>query len=551
MTATQSEAAAATRAGGKARQLELEGAERRVVEHLKTTARRPSSARRVAVLAAAGVLFAATFAARLAIPDPGALLANFYVVPIALLAIEFGAPAGVLAAGLGFGLVFVWSAIETIHVTTLGYASRGAVLLITGVVVGWFSERLRHDIAERQRAQRHLSLYADELERANRHLSRSVEQLEAFAEIARAVGGETDLERVLLLILAHGKEIVPASRLLVYLPDGDELAAVSATALPGESQPRLPLKGSLAGEVLLSGRPRRVHDDDHSGRLEQMMPAATAAILVPLVFRGESVGVLAGVSTARERGFESEDEELLMSVAASAATAVATARSVAAARLRLSLEAADVARTRWARELHDETLQGLIGVRMVLSAGLASDEPALLRGAAQTADAHLGEELRSLRDLIAELRPAALDDLGLGPAIESLAKRQAAIGQFSVDVAVSLDGRERLGRDTENAIYRIVQEALNNAVKHAHAPCVSVCVDQLADQIELTVQDDGRGFDPSRVREGFGLTGMRERAVLAGGRLAVNSAHGGPTSVTAVLPLSSSGNGAGRHLGLG
>ena len=127
-----------------------------------------------------------------------------------------------------------------------------------------------------------------------------------------------------------------------------------------------------------------------------------------------------------------------MSVAASAATAVATARSVAAARLRLSVEAADQARARWARELHDETLQGLTGVRMVLSAGLARDDFDALRRAAETADAHLAEEMRKLRDLIAELRPAALDDLGLGPAIESLAKRQAAIGGFAVELDVEL-----------------------------------------------------------------------------------------------------------------
>ncbi len=226
-----------------------------------------------------------------------------------------------------------------------------------------------------------------------------------------------------------------------------------------------------------------------------------------------------------------------MSVAASAATAVATARSVAAARLRLSLEAADQARARWARELHDETLQGLTGVRMVLSAGLARDDTDALRRAADTADAHLGEEMRKLRDLIAELRPAALDDLGLGPAIESLAKRQAAIGGFAVDVEIELESERRLARDTETAIYRIVQEALSNAVKHARAGGVTLRVGQHGEAVEIVVEDDGRGFDPAGVRAGFGLTGMRERALLAGGRLSVVSEDGGPTCVTAVLPL--------------
>jgi signal transduction histidine kinase len=259
---------------------------------------------------------------------------------------------------------------------------------------------------------------------------------------------------------------------------------------------------------------------------------------VPLVFRGETFGVLAGVDRADGRPFAVEDEQLLMSVAASAATAVATARSAASERLRLSVEAADQARARWARELHDETLQGLAGVRMVLSAGRARDDLDSLRTAADTADAHLSEEARKLRDLIAELRPAALDDLGLGPALKSLANRQAAIGGFAVEVELRLDADQRLPRDTETAIYRIAQEALSNAVKHSHADRVSLGVKRRSDRVEVLVEDDGCGFQPAGFREGFGLTGMRERAVLAGGRLSVSSKDGGPTSVTAVLPLS-------------
>jgi signal transduction histidine kinase len=327
----------------------------------------------------------------------------------------------------------------------------------------------------------------------------------------------------------------------MYLPEGSELAAVSGSAMGSNSQPRLPLDGSLAGEVLLSGRPRRVGAQSDPARLEQLAPDAKTAILVPLIFRGEPLGVLAGINGEGERQFEEEDEQLLMSVAASAATAVATARSVAAARLRLSVEAADQARARWARELHDETLQGLTGVRMVLSAGLARDDVGALQAAAETADAHLAEEMRKLRDLIAELRPAALDDLGLGPAIETLAKRQAAIGGFTVEVDVELESERRLDHDTETAIYRIVQEALTNAVKHAGPEEVSLRVKQLSDRVQVAVEDDGRGFDPDAVQAGFGLTGMRERALLAGGRLDISPAPRTGTQVRLTAPVS------GRH----
>jgi signal transduction histidine kinase len=526
----------------RARQIELEAAQRRVIERLRASAPPPPSAgKRAAIVLIALLLFAVAFAARVVIDDPDALLANFYIIPVAVLAIEFGTRAGLLAAAVAEALVPAWSVIASVHVHPLGYIARGAAFVITGVVVGRFSERLRHDMAVRQSAQRDLALYADQLEASNRGLARSVERLEAFAEIARAVGGETELDRVLSLILAQGREIVAARTLVMYLPEGDELAAVSGSAMRSDSQRRLPLNSSLAGQVLLTGRPRRVGPEADPAQLEQLAPDARAAILVPLVFRGEPLGVLAGINGDGERAFAEEDEQLLMSVAASAATAVATARSVAAARLRLSVEAADQARARWARELHDETLQGLTGARMVLSGGMAHDDPAALHRAAEAADAHLAEETRKLRDLIAELRPAALDDLGLGPAIESLAKRQAAIGGFSVELDVELESERRLNRDTETAIYRIVQEALSNAVKHAGAEEVSLRVTQLPDRVQVAVEDDGGGFDPDAVRAGFGLTGMRERALLAGGRLWVSSAEGGPTRVAAVLPLPRNG----------
>jgi signal transduction histidine kinase len=522
----------------RAHRIELEAAERRVSERLKASAP-PSTpqAKRAAIVALAVVLFAAGFSARLAVNDPNALLANFYIVPIAVLAIEFGMRAGLIAAAVAFALVPAWSVINTVHVDALGYVSRGAAFLFTGVIVGAFADRLRHDITERREAQRDLALYADQLESSNQVLVRSVQRLEAFAQIARAVGGETDLERILSLILTHGREIVAARTLLVYLPNGDELAAVSGSAAPSASQPRLPVRGSLAGAVMLTGMPQRLGADADPAQLEQLARGAKAAILVPLTFRGETLGVLAGINGGDEGPFDEEDEQLLSSVAASAATAVATARSVAAARLRVTLEAADQARARWARELHDETLQGLTGLRMVLSAGLARDDPVALRSAAETADTHLGEEMRKLRDLIAELRPAALDDLGLGPAIESLAKRQAGIGGFAVDVDIDLGSDGRLARDTETAVYRIVQEALTNAVKHAGAESVSLSVHQRADRVEVSVKDDGCGFDPHGVRAGFGLTGMQERARLAGGRLSVTAGDGRPTCVAAVLPL--------------
>ncbi len=515
-----------------ARQLAFEAAEHRVLQRLRPPTVERSRHRRPVAVTVAVALFAATFVARLVISDPSALIANFYVVPIAVLAIEFGTLFGILAAGAAMALVVAWSEIQAIDVGALGYVSRGAALLVTGAVVGWFSERLRADIARRQRAQRDLSLYADELERANDRLTLSVQRLEAFAEIARAVGGETDLARVLDLITRHGSEIVGARRLVVCLADGDELVAL----VPGGAPTRLAMAGSLAGEVVAAGRPLRVAGDDARLAGDELLAGAATAILVPLGFRGETLGVLAGIDRTGGGGFGDDEQLLLLSVAASAATAVATARSVAHEHLRLSLEAAEQARARWARELHDETLQGLSGVRMVLGAGLGRGDPAALYRAAEAADEHLGAEIRGLRDLITELRPAALDDLGLGPAIESLVERQSAAGDFAAELRIELGGGER-SREMEGAIYRIVQEALNNVVRHAGAGRVTVDIGRRTEAIEVTVDDDGRGFEAADGNaEGFGLAGMRERALLLGGTLTVRSHPGGPTRVTARLP---------------
>ena len=213
-----------------------------------------------------------------------------------------------------------------------------------------------------------------------------------------------------------------------------------------------------------------------------------------------------------------------------------TAKSVARSLLRSSIEASEQSRRRWARELHDETLQGIGGLAMLLSSALATGDDAALRRAVGQALDQTTLEIRTLRGLIAELRPAALDDLGLGPAIETLVERSAASSGFAVRTELDLRGGERLAPDIESTIYRLVQEALTNVVKHAEAGEVLVRLAARDGAIAVLVRDDGRGFDPDRPCEGFGLTGMRERVALAGGSLQVSSCRGGPTTIEALVP---------------
>ena len=200
-----------------------------------------------------------------------------------------------------------------------------------------------------------------------------------------------------------------------------------------------------------------------------------------------------------------EHERLLTAFAASAATAVATAQSVAEDSLRESIAAAERERGRWARELHDETLQGLGALRVLLASALRSGDPENLGTATRNAVDQIANEIANLRSLITELRPAALDELGLGAAIESLASAHAtATGvEVNVDLALAWEDRRdrrRLGPELELAIYRLVQEALTNVSKHAGAESVWIEVSQDDGTMLVVVRDDGEGFDPIRPR---------------------------------------------------
>ena len=262
---------------------------------------------------------------------------------------------------------------------------------------------------------------------------------------------------------------------------------------------------------------------------------------MPLAFRGRSVGVLAAFDhLGDDAGFDREDERLLGAFAASAATAVATGKSVEEQRLRESIEASEQERRRWARELHDETLQSLAGLRVGLSAARRGSEQEL-RAAVEAAVENLAEEITSLRTLIVELRPAALDEYGAGAAIESLAERTATRQGIDVDVHLDLawERGEQPTRHTpelESTLYRLVQESLTNAVRHAGASRVEIDVTERDGSLDVTVTDDGRGFDAESRSTGFGLIGMRERVKLAAGELEIETGRGG-TTVRARLPV--------------
>lgn len=383
-----------------------------------------------------------------------------------------------------------------------------------------------------------------ETDQRRAELERSVRALEATSEIARAVGGETQLDRVLELIAKRSRALVEASAVAILLADGDEFV-VAATA--GEMPRRIvgnrvTRAGSVAGRVVGAGRAERVGDVMSSLRfaLGDLGVKAQSGMFVPLVFRGTSLGVIEAFDRHGGPEFRAEDERLLLAAAASAATAVATAQSVEQDRLRRTLRAAEEERRRWARELHDETLQGLGGLRVLLSSARRNSDVEQLHKTLETAVDQIAQEIANLRALITELRPAALDELGLAPALEALFERMRTLHGLELDGRIELAYEAgllstRLSPDVETAVYRLVQESLSNAARHAHADHVDVEVIEADDEVRVLVRDDGSGFDIDAPSAGFGLTGMRERVALAGGQLQITSSSRG-TVIVACLP---------------
>ncbi len=374
-------------------------------------------------------------------------------------------------------------------------------------------------------------------------LERAVRGLRATAAIARAIGGETELERILELVVKRGRALIEAHDVLIMLREGDELViAAGAGHVEVANTARLPLTGSTAGQVLAEGRSRRIADAARELLIppeELGLEHASTALLVPLVYRGQGLGVLAAFDRLDGDGaFTRDDEQLLEAFAAQAATAVATAKSVEADRRRRSLAATEAERHRWARELHDETLQALGGLKVLLSSATRLDDPEAMRASMREATQQLTGDIEALRALIAELRPPALDQLGLAPALTSLAQRTGAGNDVEVRADVELPGDRRLAPELETTVYRVVQESLTNVVKHANASSIDIAVRCADDAVEVSVADDGIGFDTDApARSGFGLAGMRERVELAGGDLSVLRGAGAGTVIRARLPL--------------
>jgi signal transduction histidine kinase len=400
-------------------------------------------------------------------------------------------------------------------------------------------ERLRLELVERQQAEEALRLYAERL-RILREIDRGILAAQSLAEIALAA-------------LRHMRELVPCLRASVMLFDFEShTATVLAAHVNGETKigtgQRLALDELGGVEILRQGEVYSVEDFQPSPSVQVLRAEGVRSFIrVPLIAQGELIGSLnAGASSPD--AFTPEYLDIAREVADQLAVAIRDVRlfeQVRAGAERLQtlsrrvVEVQESERRNIARELHDEVGQALTGLKLILDVSLRLPDDAV-KSSLREAQTLVNDLMVRVREMSLDLRPAILDDLGLLPALLWHFDRYTTQTRVRVTFNhAGLEGR-RFPPEVETAAYRIVQESLTNVARHAQVNEVTVRLWADANALGVQVEDAGVGFDPQAALStpaSSGLTGMRDRAVLLGGELTVESSLGGVTRLTAELPL--------------
>ncbi|MCW3032773.1 MAG: hypothetical protein QOK19_1091 [Solirubrobacteraceae bacterium] len=359
---------------------------------------------------------------------------------------------------------------------------------------------------------------------------------------------------LLRLMADRGLALLDASNMLLLIEEKGELRVAGASG--GAVRLRIaPVQGSALGALFTEGKSLSIDRPrgQEAAFLHELGLEARSVLVEPFQMEGQAGGL--AIALRRDGSFRKPDREALAAFAQSVAARLAAERSVEIERLRYGMEARERERTRWAREIHDESIQGIGALRLRLANARDLEDKEALAGAVEEALESLGNEIDGLRHLITELRPAALDDLGLAAALEALARRAQAIEGLDVTTEIEFgrdedihpgeahNGGGRLDPELESTIYRVVQEALTNVSRHAEATRAVIRLTGNEQEVVASVIDDGKGMPeatrlgPREDGGGFGTGGMRERAELVGGELEWVPAPGKGTIVRLTVPL--------------
>jgi signal transduction histidine kinase len=396
---------------------------------------------------------------------------------------------------------------------------------------------------------------ATENARLHRDVARQLRRERRLGEIAKEITSELELDKVLSKVVLIAEELLGADAGAIALLD-EEKSVITYPYLhnlPKEiSQVAVSLDEGLAGQVATTGAPTVLEDyQAYPASLEAYCKRGVKSALGVPIISGEKVfGALNLFTLKEKRTFSDRDVAVVSSVARQAAIAIENARLYEDMRsyARRVLTAQEEERKRIARELHDETAQALVVLSRRLDTLVTSHDLA-------QAPEHATQRLEELRQLTAQitqdvrrfsqdLRPSTLDHLGLLPTLEGLTAKLSE--QDGIEATLEVVGNEqRLSPGRELVLFRIVQEALNNVRKHSQATKVETKVEFGDGTVTVAISDNGRGFKvPDRpgdlVNMGkLGLSGMLERAHLAGGTLEVRAKPGEGTTVVAEIPIQS------------
>jgi len=366
----------------------------------------------------------------------------------------------------------------------------------------------------------------------------------AMSDVVLAIAGELRLDAVLDRLVHAARELVDARYAALGIPDEDGtefdqfLHAGMSDDLVAELGP-LPRTHGMLGAMLADPRPFRTDDITQDPRFRGWWPDAhplmRSFLGVPIVAKGDIIGAFYLTEKEGAASFDDADEKVITVLAAHAAIAIENARLFEASRELSVVEE----RNRLARELHDAMTQNLFSLSLTAEAagGLVRTDPERAEAEIDHVRRLARETQAELRSLIFELRPPRLEADGL---VATIGKDLEVLGRaHGLKADLRVHCTPELASTAEMELYRIVQEALNNAVRHARAETIAVDVDAADGTVTITVRDDGVGFDPAAraIRERrLGLTSMRERAESLGGTLTIETARSSGTTVRVEVP---------------
>ncbi|MFD7840967.1 GAF domain-containing sensor histidine kinase [Streptomyces sp. NPDC059761] len=366
--------------------------------------------------------------------------------------------------------------------------------------------------------------------------------LAAVSTALLAMSRRLEVRDVLRTIVVSARQLLDAEYAALGVPDDHGGFAQFVVDGISEEQWRrigpLPRQHGILAAMLHQDGPERLADVRKDPRFEGWPPAhpEMSDFLGQPVRDGEEIlGALFLANKKSPGGFTEEDEELLALLAQHAAIALTNARLYERSReLTIAEE-----RSRLAHELHDAVAQKLFSLRLTAqaAAALVDRDPARAKGELQQVAALAAEAADELRSAVTELRPAGLDEDGL---VATLRDQVHVLDRaHTAHVTFTCDGVRALPATQEEALLRVAQEALHNALRHSGGDRVEVTLARRASGAVLTVTDDGSGFSPSSIRAAgrhLGLVSMRDRASGVGGRLTVHSEPGTGTTIEMEVP---------------